>query len=216
MLQHQGIWFPDGEVHLIDWMNKAGEIVDGKGTYQIKKLRAALAHVTCWEVALDVGAHVGLWSRILAPRFKWLWAFEPVPEHRACFRRNVEGAGVLLQGVALGERAGRVSMRRHDDSSGNTVVTEGDDVPMFRLDDLNIAATGRAGFVKIDVEGYEHNVVAGGEALIRRDKPVIIVEQKPHVMEKNFGTREPKAVRLLERWGYRVRQELSGDFILTV
>lgn len=215
MISHQGIWLPAGEKHLTAWMDKAGEIVDGKGTYQIKKLRSALAYVACWDVALDVGAHVGLWSRLLAPRFKWLWAFEPVAEHRECFARNVQGAGVLLQGIALGDKAGRVSMRRHSESSGDTVVTAGDDVPMFRLDDLNIAGTGRAGFLKVDVEGYEDRVIAGGEALIRRDKPVIIVEQKPAVMERNFGTREPRAVRMLETWGYRVREEISGDYILT-
>ena len=38
-------------------------------------------HITKWDVALDVGAHVGIWSRNLVEKFKNIYAFEPVPKH---------------------------------------------------------------------------------------------------------------------------------------
>ncbi len=44
MILHQGVYLPDGETHLVDWMTKSGEIVDGKGTYQIRKLRVAVSY----------------------------------------------------------------------------------------------------------------------------------------------------------------------------
>ncbi|RWD13572.1 MAG: FkbM family methyltransferase, partial [Mesorhizobium sp.] len=34
-------------------------------------------------------------------------------------------------------------------------------------------------FLKIDVEGFEKPILEGGEQTIRRERPVIIIEQKP-------------------------------------
>ena len=76
MFQHQGIWLPDGEKHFPEWMSKNGELIDGRGTYQIRKLREAMKWVRHWRLAVDVGAHVGLWSMQLAARFGHVQAFE--------------------------------------------------------------------------------------------------------------------------------------------
>ncbi len=81
MIIHQDIYLPDNEKHLQGWMTEHGEIVDGKGTYQIEKLRAVLDHCQNFRVAVDIGAHVGLWSLQLVKRFEHLHAFEPVAEH---------------------------------------------------------------------------------------------------------------------------------------
>ena len=43
MFQFQGMWLPDGEKHFPEWMRANGELVDGRGTYPMKKIRAALA-----------------------------------------------------------------------------------------------------------------------------------------------------------------------------
>jgi hypothetical protein len=56
-----GIWFPDGESHLVK-MLKGSPRVDGRGTYQLHKLMSAMQHVKHRRCALDVGMHVGLWS----------------------------------------------------------------------------------------------------------------------------------------------------------
>jgi hypothetical protein len=75
VFQHQGVWFPDGEKHFPDWMTKNGEVVDGRGTYQIKKLREAMGWVKKLRTAVDVGGHVGLWAMHLAKKFEHLHAF---------------------------------------------------------------------------------------------------------------------------------------------
>lgn len=46
-------------------------------------------------------------------------------------------------------------------------------VPAITLDSLNLP---RADLIKIDVEGMELDVLAGGTALIKRDLPVMIIE----------------------------------------
>lgn len=215
MFEHQGIWLPDGEKHFPDWMTKNGEIVDGKGTYQIKKLREAMGWVTHWRTAIDVGGHVGTWARHLAPRFKYLHAFEPVHIFRQCFEKNVISNNVTLYSCALGSVDGKVRMRIDPADSGGThvdPVSESGDTMIRRLDEFDFQDVD---FIKIDCEGFEHHVIDGAKSTIRRCKPCVIVEQKAHKLGANFGIKGTPAVDLLQSWGYRVKKIMSGDYILT-
>jgi FkbM family methyltransferase len=215
MFQHQGIWFPDGEKHFPDWMNSAGEIVDGKGTYQIKKLRAALEHCKQFRVAVDVGAHVGMWTMQLQKIFRTVHAFEPVEEFRKCFIKNVapgQIGSLNLHCCALGASESAVAMHVNQEDTGGTHVSGDGDVPIQPMD---IFGFDNVDFIKIDCEGYEHHVINGARETILRCKPCIIVEQKQHIMQRNYGTAGTPAVDLLKEMGAEVREVLSGDYILS-
>lgn len=211
MIKHQEIYLPDGETHLTDWMTRSGEMVDGKGTYQITKLRAALKYVVQFRSAIDVGAHVGMWTMQLKKKFQWVHAFEPVAAHRECFEANMQGATNFdLYPVALGDKEGSVSIHTAPTSSGDSWVKGEGDIPLKTLDSYNLHSID---FIKLDCEGYELFALHGGEKTIKTWKPVIIVEQKPGRAQK-FGLPETGAVSYLKTLGYTLKQELSGDFIM--
>ena len=225
MFQHQGIWLPDGEKHFPDWMTKNGEVIDGKGTYQIKKYRAAMQYMGYpkLRVAVDVGAHVGLWAMQMITNFDIVHCFEPVEAFRDCFKRNLpvgpshgERAECLLYPYALGAGRGRVSMKIPDldggiDTGGTHVGGEGD-IEMRTLDEFDF---NDVDFLKIDCEGYEHHVIAGARETLIRCRPCVIVEQKPHKLGPNFGIKGTPAVDMLRALGAEVRREISGDYIMT-
>lgn len=222
MIVHQGVYLPDGETHLTSWMDKAGEIVDGKGTYQIKKLRAALAHVKHFRTAVDIGAHCGLWSMQLAKNFDHVQAFEPVAAHRECFLKNMEAeerAGAYadeaapfdLHACALGEAEGSISIRTEPTSSGDSRVAGAGDIPLRTLDSF---AFQDVDFIKIDTEGYELFAIRGGEETIKRCRPVMVVEQKGHAA-KHFGIPAQGAIAILQSWGMVALQPpMAGDYIM--
>lgn len=215
MKQFQGIWFPDHETHLQQWMQNAGEIVDGKGTYQIKKLRTAVGLCKQRRTAVDIGGHVGLWSMQLMKMFREVHAFEPVAAHRECFEKNVLHADasdvhLYLHAVALGEKEGSVSIHTTTTSSGDSWVKGDGDIPMITLDSL---ALDEVDFMKLDCEGYELFALRGGVETIKRCKPVIIVEQKPGRAQK-FGLPETGAVTFLQGLGYKLVKEMSGDYLM--
>lgn len=232
MFQHQGIWLPDGERHFPEWMDRHGEIVDGRGTYQIKKWRACLPWIRNWRCAVDVGAHVGFWSIQMAQRFSLVEAFEPMPEFRECFRKNLDGGWdmslaetrvercvVSLHSYAIGRRDGFAMMEYDPADSGNTHVGQcvllafRGAVPMRALDEFTLQDVD---FLKIDCEGYEHHVIEGARETLARCRPCVIVEQKQHKMAQNYpGLSGTPAVDLLTAMGAVVRQEIGGDYILS-
>lgn len=214
MLEHQGIWLPDGERHLQEWMDRSGEIIDGRGSYQIRKLREALKWVRSWRAAVDCGSHVGFWSMHLVGRFGFVHAFEPMAEHRACFVRNVplEAGQGRLYDIALGAAPALVSLTTPPGSSGGTHISGPGDIEVRTLDSFGLQDVD---FLKIDVEGAELAVVEGARATLLRCKPCVIVEQKQHIMQANFGTTGTPAVDFLKKLGAVERVVLSGDHVLS-
>jgi FkbM family methyltransferase len=225
MKKIRGVWLPEYDTHFEEHLAK-GPTYKGRGTYQMKKILEALKFVPIKRTALDIGAHVGLWSMCLADHFNQLHAFEPMPDHIKCYRKNMafylEGMRhVQLYEVALGNEVGEGKMDVTLDNTGNAHIVgysrmgvngQGAvSVDLRRLDDYTFEDVT---FIKIDVEGFELEVVKGGEALIKSQKPVMVIEQKPG-MGQRYGYGEREAVDLVITWGAKIAWERSGDFCLT-
>jgi FkbM family methyltransferase len=211
MIQCRGIWLPSHEEHLLPHI-EGSPIIDGAGTYQYAKLEMALRHVKQFRVAVDIGAHVGLWSRVLASRFDRVEAFEPMPEHRDCFVLNVAADNVSLHDCALGASEAEARMTIFHGNSGHSHVADGGEVvvPMLTLDSFGLEDVD---FCKIDVEGYERNVILGAIDTLKRCKPTLIVEQKPRNGSR-YGHGDHGALRLLERLGAKTVAQKAGDYVM--
>ncbi|MDN3358953.1 FkbM family methyltransferase [Actinomadura sp. DC4] len=137
------------------------------------------------EVFVDVGAYSGIYTVLACvanPRLRAV-AVEPNPSKLPQLRSNVTANGitdrVTIIGKALSARAGTARLaipgddstaslrgRRAGDRAVDVDVTTGDVV----LDGL------RVGLVKIDVEGFESDVVKGMARVLRTHHPKIIAE----------------------------------------
>lgn len=226
-----GVLLPKSETHLREMMlsKKSGRVVDGLATYQYHKLEAAVALCRQRRAAVDIGAHVGLWSMWLARDFARVHAFEPLGAHRKLFERNVaRWSNVTLHPCALGETEGEVQIRRPLETTGNAHVLNftgrhpgtrhvehpdradiHEHVPMRTLDSFNLQ---EVDLIKIDVEGFERAVVQGAEETIRRCRPVICVEQKKN--ESAYGDAADAASHLLRSWGMTVARNIAGDHLM--
>ena len=215
--QVKGIWLPETEEHLIPHIERGAEFA-GAGTYQFGKFQAAFPYIRNFQHAVDVGAHVGLWSRVLARCFARVSAFEPIEHHRECFKKNVpsgHGCEIELYPVALSATEETLRFSITPDNSGDTHVKAKDDgigpqVVARTLDSFDLPPVD---FLKIDCEGYEYFILKGAERTVRRDQPCIVVEQKPR-KGSMYGLDDREAVKLLQSWGAQLRFEISGDFCL--
>lgn len=212
MKQVAGFWLPDSELHLIPFLEKSAQFYKGP-TYQVDKFLACLPQIKRFGHAIDVGAHCGLWSRVMAKCFKKLDAFEPLPRHIECWRKNVLDVNATLHECALGNIGGDVAMLEEKDSTGDSRI-DSKATARVRIKTLDSLALSEVDYIKLDCEGFEYFAIKGGEETIRRDRPCLIVEQKPG-KAKAYGIADGAAVGLLKSWGAALRFKQSGDYCLS-
>jgi len=211
------VWLPEFEEHLDHMMinnRKHMRVVDGKHTYQYHKLEpcmnfmkhAASPFINC----VDIGGHVGLWAMWLVNFFNHVHIFEPLKSHYDIIPYNMEKDNYTIHKVALGKESGSVSMEVNPTFTGGAHINGEGDIPMITLDSLELEDVN---FIKIDVEGYELQVVQGAEQTIRRCKPLMIIEQKGND-QKNFQDIRNGAHKFLTKLGMKDLRVIAGDHIM--
>ena len=213
MHEHYGWYFPDFETHFPKMLKKS---VD-KGLapeYQIAVRKRSIGLCSKRGTALDIGANVGLWSRDLVDNFSKVVAFEPVAVFRECLEKNVNGANFFISPLALGDHDTQATMIITEGNSGHSHLDPATlgtgDVQVVKLDNLNMEDVD---YIKIDCEGYEYRVLQGAEQTVKRWRPIIVVEQKPHdAYSKDYG--QFAAIALLESWGMIKLDQIRDDWIM--
>ncbi len=202
MLVSGGFYFPDNETHFTAFGDEVAN-------YQRPQREKAYEYVKNWRCAVDIGAHVGIFSRDFAQHFERVIAFEPMPSTRECLLRNVPG-NVDVKPFACGSQPGKVRMVHIKKSSGAARVVAPDaavdrfiEVEAVTLDSFEFEAVD---LIKLDVEGFEPEAILGAEQTMRRCMPVVIVEEK---LKPGKFDHVQRASELLLSFGYS-RGELVG------
>jgi FkbM family methyltransferase len=131
-------------------------------------------------VVFDVGAHMGFFTVKIARQVNTVVAFEPDPYNYHFLLTNIERnqlSNVLALNCALGEKDGS-SFLKGDYGHGRTRLTgtnTGQKVTVRSLDSLVSELKLRPSVVKIDTEGYEHNVLQGAQSALISSKPRLLV-----------------------------------------
>ena len=155
---------------------------------------SALAFLGPGAVAIDIGANLGEWTVPLARAVGaggQVLACEPAPRAAKALEATL-GANALRQAEVV-----RCAVGDHDGSAEFTmpvVTSAGTDtgtarigaadrghealsVPLSSLDSLAAERSlDRVDLIKIDVEGYERQVLDGAEATLRRFRPTLVIE----------------------------------------
>lgn len=140
------------------------------------------------RVALDVGANIGIWAYEMRRYASFVHAFEPNPKLFAMLRAGMPRKNISLYPIALSDRTGDFQLMipkrargysnysatlSHAALNGATYQTT--KVSTYSLDELNIPDVG---FIKIDVEGHEMEVIRGAKNTILKHRPNMIIEME--------------------------------------
>jgi FkbM family methyltransferase len=175
--------------------------LEDAGNGQSLQRNAALRYVDSWRGCLDIGSNIGQWTRPLAQKFQKVYCFEPNPNFRECFVKNITESNVELFEVGLSDR-------QHLAKQGfnSTVLTEGDGgiecktLDSFGLTDID--------FVKIDVDGFEIPLLNGARETLNSNSPVVNIEMKHdrmHIVKESQ--------QILKELGYKFVQRTKSDEI---
>jgi FkbM family methyltransferase len=158
--------------------------------YEAELLADVRSRLFFAECAVDVGAHVGnhtiYFAHVLGLR---TIAFEPNPASYGLLAENVRSNGLgeicRTRNAAVGATGSRVRTIVASERNTGMATVEPDpsgSVAMVTLDD-EVLAEPRIDVIKIDVEGWELDVLRGAEEVLRTRRPLLYVE----IMQPKFA-----------------------------
>lgn len=189
------------------------------GTYEKGILHFIGNNFTGHGCFVDVGANIGLMSVYTADKFSGakILAFEAQPDTFELFKENISinnCSNIDARHCALGNENGTVTIydNWHVNRGGASVVvssrnSKGSVVTLKKLDDAieDIPVE----MLKVDVEGFELEVLKGAQQTIQKYLPVIIVEISTQRINKHSSSSE--IVDFIEEQGnYRIYKLAGG------
>ena len=134
------------------------------------------------QTFVDLGAHVGYFTLLAADQVGptgTVIAFEPEPRNLALLYANVRAHGrrnVRIVPFAAHRTRGWMSLELNEDNRGaHRLVEAGPTEVVVRCVRPDDVLPPRVDVVKIDVQGYDHDAVAGLEATIAANPDLVIV-----------------------------------------
>jgi FkbM family methyltransferase len=216
---------PDGAPVYIDLRAKEGYFNGGFGN-TAEHMTALMPFVRDNDVVVDIGANIGVWSRVIlsSRKLSQLVAFEPGGRNFELLRKNLgENPESSCLPFAVGASCGVAEFSTHLDSGQNyllpievgSAARRSRTVKMVTLDSW-WAGSGmeRLDLLKVDVEGFEFDVFLGAEAVLRDQSPIVYFEFIPSSAVR--GSRGNKSLEFLISLGYEIRAvTLRGQLVKT-
>ena len=168
------------------------EIILKEGSYEGNLLTLADCFIGEKTIIIDVGANIGFESLYFAKKYpgNLVFSYEPASFAHQCLSRSKEinrCENLKIFKMGVGDKGGQMQINAPTHNSYNKGLAAIDN--NFDLDDTFVKETiaivtldehikenQRVSFIKIDVQGYEQNVLRGALDLIGKDRPVIIFE----------------------------------------
>jgi FkbM family methyltransferase len=193
-------WVPSNDVHIEQW--KAGAPFTQNKCLN-KFIKYCESQTKKMKTVIDVGAWCGTWAKAIEPFAKKVIAFEPDKTHFECLQRNcivnctprMEAVGSQLQEVSLTE----------DNFTQAKRVNEKGNIRMITLDHM---AYEDVDMIKIDVEGYELEVLKGATKTLESVK-YLMIELNNNT--KKYGSSNIVVEKFIADLGFKVLMEHWPD-----
>jgi len=190
-----------------------------------KGLDHLLSVASNFKVVFDVGANIGYTALRLSQELEQsgiVYAFEPDPYNFKRLEENVNlnpQSSINIERYGLGNQEGRLKLAvvTTDNLGGNRISIEADgDYNWIDITTIDIFCTkhqlSMVDLIKIDVEGFEFNVLKGAEQLILNLRPILYVEIDDINLSQQ-GTSAKELVRFLELYYTKIYDAETLDSI---
>jgi FkbM family methyltransferase len=161
------------------------------------------------DTVLDIGAHIGYFTLLMAKQCKWVDAFEPEESNFRLLFRNLsinKTSNVMPHKAAITDEDGYTNLYLCGINSGMHRVYHSNECN----DVLRIATTkidgivSKVDFIKMDIEGSELGALKGMKNLLTNSKPTILMEYCPQYI-REYGADPRDVYYFLKDLGYSIR-----------
>lgn len=166
--------------------------------------------MTFVDIGTNIGEHSMYAARLVGPTGHVL-SFEPIPRIFAQLRKSIHSnhyeSIIEAHNVALGEESRTETLHLNAKNIGGSSLVEGTQedesiVVTIRKGDDYLLPLKRIDMIKIDVEGYEYEVLSGIKESLHTHHPTIILEFSGHLYLEHRNNHGEKILSLLNRLGY--------------
>jgi len=188
-----GFWVPSNDIHVEQWRR-------GQPFTQNKCLKEFLDWCRVrnkkFNTVLDIGAWCGTWSAEFAPYCKKIYAFEPDRIHFECLLKNLSSFdNIELLDYAMGDTETTVSLTDDDFTQARRIYSIGN-ILMKTVDSFQFK---NVDLIKIDVEGFEMNVLKGAKDTLKNCK-FLMIELNNN--SKKYNSSNAEIEKYLEDLGF--------------
>ena len=183
--------------------------------YRKERFDLMISHLSKFETAVEVGAHIGSWTIGLAAKFKMVLAYEPNPKSFKLLSQNVTESGfqnILLKNLAVGDYDGEVNMSEGPKGPISSKVDPTGSMKI-KMRSLDSEKLGKISLLKIHCNGHELEVIKGSVRLILESAPEIFI-----VIKKNKNVThdtQDELLKFLKYLGYVVKYSKKPDWLFT-
>ena len=219
MIKYKNYYLPEEDDHYLDYFKKFDH-------YQEAQRNRALAQVSNWRVAIDIGANIGLWAKELSNFFDHTNCFEPNSKCIKYLEKNININRSTIYNVAVGSENKQMDLFTPINSGASSFINnavigfnkDGSKIygefsksvskqptQIVTIDSYNF---NNVDFIKIDVQGFELEVLQGAFKTLIENKPVICIEEVLTDLE------ESAPIQYLVDLKYEVVDRVKKEIIL--
>ena len=161
-------------------------------------------HLRPGDFFVDVGANIGSYSIWAAEMGVEVVAVEPASDTFELLEENIELNGYSVRAVraAAGASCGIARMTSGQDVGNRMTSTGGIEVDMITIDSI-VGERTIAG-IKVDVEGYEIEVLRGCERALSDQRVRLLQLEWNSTSQEALGTDRTPIAELLDKYGYHL------------
>tara|TARA_B100000579_G_C22765188_1_gene821039 strand:- start:574 stop:1341 length:768 start_codon:yes stop_codon:yes gene_type:complete len=172
------------------------------------------------QASIDIGVYRGIYSYYLLKYSKYVYSFEAnsllIDQLNKSFQ-NIDN--IKIENLAISSSSGNTKLRIpfrnenieydyeqkfqlgiasiHSANNLDNLNFHSIDVKKITLDQYDFKH--KIGFIKIDVEGHELDIIRGAKNLLQRDKPNLLVE----IEERHTGISPQFVISEIKKFGYQ-------------
>lgn len=195
-------------------------IVENQDFFEADLLKKLDEYIPSSAIILDIGANIGNHSLYWAKKrmAQKIYSFEPMLSTYQTLLKNIQinhlDDIIIPLNIGLSDTESCAELNTYIISNpelkfsidyiGSASLSKSDngEMKLNALDQLLfISDLERIDFVKIDVEGFEHNVLKGAEITLKKYKPIVFIESFPD----NFA----ETNKILNSYGYSMIMQLD-------
>lgn len=195
-ITNEGYAIIENDTHIGKWVEKNKRL-----DFDQNALPLILPHIKETDFVIDCGANIGAYTFAFLGSADFVLSFEPNKEAFECLQYNTKHyVHSHIFNYAIGAVSGRVKVVKDINAGASHCILASDgDIEMRAIDSFKLK---KCDFIKIDVEGFEVDVLRGAIKTIQEFKPKMYIEINEGALAR-YGTSPKDIFDFLDIFGYK-------------